>query len=138
MVGPFHNTAPQLFSALFVLVWVLQTDLWNTGRISGRMEELVYPTCPRCSDRTGRSLQFSSTSDVFRGGTYDERFRSALAMHSHNQITQYCKLNCLHLFDIFKVRKYAQERIAPLVSKMDEESNMDDEVIKSLFEQGVC
>ncbi|KAL6475731.1 hypothetical protein MHYP_G00167710 [Metynnis hypsauchen] len=35
------------------------------------------------------------------------------------------------------VRKYAQERVAPLVSKMDENSSMADEVIKSLFEQGL-
>uniref|UniRef100_A0A669D6H7 Short/branched chain specific acyl-CoA dehydrogenase, mitochondrial n=1 Tax=Oreochromis niloticus TaxID=8128 RepID=A0A669D6H7_ORENI len=35
------------------------------------------------------------------------------------------------------VKKYAQERIAPLVSKMDENSHMDEEVIKSLFEQGL-
>lgn len=42
------------------------------------------------------------------------------------------------LLFFFPVRKYAQERIAPLVSKMDEESYMDTDVIKSLFEQGVC
>lgn len=35
------------------------------------------------------------------------------------------------------MKKYAQERIAPLVSQMDENSQMDKEVIKSLFEQGV-
>ncbi|XP_022521804.2 short/branched chain specific acyl-CoA dehydrogenase, mitochondrial [Astyanax mexicanus] len=35
------------------------------------------------------------------------------------------------------VKKYAQERIAPFVSKMDENSSMDDEVISSLFEQGL-
>ncbi|XP_033466557.1 short/branched chain specific acyl-CoA dehydrogenase, mitochondrial [Epinephelus lanceolatus] len=35
------------------------------------------------------------------------------------------------------VKKYAQERIAPFVSKMDENSAMDEEVIKSLFEQGL-
>ncbi|KAK7918631.1 hypothetical protein WMY93_009915 [Mugilogobius chulae] len=35
------------------------------------------------------------------------------------------------------VKKYAQERIAPFVSKMDESSHMDDEVIQSLFEQGL-
>ena len=35
------------------------------------------------------------------------------------------------------VKKYAQERIAPVVSKMDENSAMDEEVLKSLFEQGV-
>ncbi|XP_061563727.1 short/branched chain specific acyl-CoA dehydrogenase, mitochondrial [Cololabis saira] len=35
------------------------------------------------------------------------------------------------------VKKYAQERIAPFVSKMDETSAMDEEVIKSLFEQGL-
>uniref|UniRef100_A0A3Q3X7Q8 Acyl-CoA dehydrogenase/oxidase N-terminal domain-containing protein n=1 Tax=Mola mola TaxID=94237 RepID=A0A3Q3X7Q8_MOLML len=35
------------------------------------------------------------------------------------------------------VKKYAQERIAPCVSKMDENSAMDEEVIKSLFEQGL-
>uniref|UniRef100_A0A8C6USP8 Short/branched chain specific acyl-CoA dehydrogenase, mitochondrial n=1 Tax=Neogobius melanostomus TaxID=47308 RepID=A0A8C6USP8_9GOBI len=35
------------------------------------------------------------------------------------------------------VKKYAQERIAPFVSKMDESSHMDDDVIQSLFEQGL-
>ncbi|KAM9426506.1 short/branched chain specific acyl-CoA dehydrogenase, mitochondrial [Pholidichthys leucotaenia] len=35
------------------------------------------------------------------------------------------------------VKKYAQERIAPFVSQMDENSHMDEEVIKSLFEQGL-
>ncbi|XP_042075676.1 short/branched chain specific acyl-CoA dehydrogenase, mitochondrial isoform X2 [Haplochromis burtoni] len=35
------------------------------------------------------------------------------------------------------VKKYAQERISPLVSQMDENSQMDKEVIKSLFEQGL-
>lgn len=35
------------------------------------------------------------------------------------------------------VRKFAQERIAPFVSKMDDNSTMDEEVIKSLFEQGL-
>ncbi|XP_038629278.1 short/branched chain specific acyl-CoA dehydrogenase, mitochondrial isoform X2 [Scyliorhinus canicula] len=35
------------------------------------------------------------------------------------------------------VAKFAQERIAPLVRKMDEESHMDESVIAGLFEQGV-
>ncbi|XP_038840158.1 short/branched chain specific acyl-CoA dehydrogenase, mitochondrial-like [Salvelinus namaycush] len=35
------------------------------------------------------------------------------------------------------VNKFAQERLAPFVSKMDENSHMDPEVIKSLFEQGL-
>ncbi|XP_056627419.1 short/branched chain specific acyl-CoA dehydrogenase, mitochondrial isoform X1 [Triplophysa dalaica] len=35
------------------------------------------------------------------------------------------------------VKKFSQERIAPLVSKMDENSAMDAEVISSLFEQGL-
>ncbi|KAL4640149.1 short/branched chain specific acyl-CoA dehydrogenase, mitochondrial isoform X2 [Arapaima gigas] len=35
------------------------------------------------------------------------------------------------------VQKFAQERIAPLVSKMDENSAMDESVIKDLFEQGL-
>ncbi|XP_076855928.1 short/branched chain specific acyl-CoA dehydrogenase, mitochondrial isoform X2 [Brachyhypopomus gauderio] len=35
------------------------------------------------------------------------------------------------------VKKYAQERISPFVSKMDENSSMDAEVISSLFEQGL-
>uniref|UniRef100_A0A8B9RAE2 Short/branched chain specific acyl-CoA dehydrogenase, mitochondrial n=1 Tax=Astyanax mexicanus TaxID=7994 RepID=A0A8B9RAE2_ASTMX len=47
--------------------------------------------------------------------------------------------NCLFLSCfVSTVKKYAQERIAPFVSKMDENSSMDDEVISSLFEQGVC
>ncbi|KAG2462597.1 ACDSB protein, partial [Polypterus senegalus] len=35
------------------------------------------------------------------------------------------------------VKKFAQERIAPLVSKMDEQSYMDESVIHGLFEQGL-
>ncbi|XP_066522224.1 short/branched chain specific acyl-CoA dehydrogenase, mitochondrial [Hoplias malabaricus] len=35
------------------------------------------------------------------------------------------------------VRKFAQERIAPVVSKMDENSAMDGDLISSLFEQGL-
>ncbi|KAG7492656.1 hypothetical protein MATL_G00016970 [Megalops atlanticus] len=35
------------------------------------------------------------------------------------------------------VKKFAQERIAPFVSKMDENSAMDDAVINDLFEQGL-
>ncbi|XP_065128929.2 short/branched chain specific acyl-CoA dehydrogenase, mitochondrial [Paramisgurnus dabryanus] len=35
------------------------------------------------------------------------------------------------------VKKFSQERIAPLVSKMDENSAMDAELIGSLFEQGL-
>ncbi|KAK1166595.1 short/branched chain specific acyl-CoA dehydrogenase, mitochondrial isoform X1 [Acipenser oxyrinchus oxyrinchus] len=35
------------------------------------------------------------------------------------------------------VKKFAQERIAPLVSKMDEDSCMDESVILGLFEQGL-
>lgn len=46
--------------------------------------------------------------------------------------------NTEHLSCCSTVKKYAQERIAPFVSKMDENSTMDEEVIKSLFEQGVC
>lgn len=38
---------------------------------------------------------------------------------------------------VLTVKKYAQERIAPFVSQMDENSAMDPEVISSLFEQGV-
>ncbi|XP_051968821.1 short/branched chain specific acyl-CoA dehydrogenase, mitochondrial-like [Xyrauchen texanus] len=35
------------------------------------------------------------------------------------------------------VKKFARDRIAPFVSKMDEDSAMDAEVIRSLFEQGL-
>ncbi|XP_036427755.1 short/branched chain specific acyl-CoA dehydrogenase, mitochondrial-like isoform X2 [Colossoma macropomum] len=35
------------------------------------------------------------------------------------------------------VRKYAQECVAPFVSKMDQNASMDEEVIRSLFEQGL-
>ncbi len=47
-------------------------------------------------------------------------------------------LNPEHLPFCSTVKKFAQERLAPFVSKMDENSAMDEEVIKSLFEQGVC
>lgn len=48
------------------------------------------------------------------------------------------KVTLLLLLLLLTVKKYAQERIAPFVSKMDENSAMDKEVIQSLFEQGVC
>ncbi|XP_064320410.1 short/branched chain specific acyl-CoA dehydrogenase, mitochondrial isoform X2 [Phalacrocorax carbo] len=35
------------------------------------------------------------------------------------------------------VTKFAQERVAPLVQKMDENSKMEDSVIQGLFEQGI-
>nr|XP_025973920.1 short/branched chain specific acyl-CoA dehydrogenase, mitochondrial isoform X2 [Dromaius novaehollandiae] len=35
------------------------------------------------------------------------------------------------------VKKFAQERVAPLVQKMDENSKMEESVIKGLFEQGL-
>lgn len=41
------------------------------------------------------------------------------------------------LFFSSLVKKFAQERIAPFVSKMDEDSVMDADVISALFEQGV-
>lgn len=41
------------------------------------------------------------------------------------------------LFFSSSVKKFAQERIAPFVSKMDEDSVMDADVISALFEQGV-
>lgn len=41
------------------------------------------------------------------------------------------------MFCFLTVKKYAQECIAPFVSKMDENSVMDEEVLRSLFEQGV-
>lgn len=46
--------------------------------------------------------------------------------------------NIYTLFCCLTVNKYAKEYIAPVVSKMDENSAMDKEVIQSLFEQGVC
>lgn len=36
------------------------------------------------------------------------------------------------------VAKLASEQIAPYVKKMDEEATMDPEVIKMLFDNGVC
>lgn len=49
-------------------------------------------------------------------------------------------LEYLHtFFSLFiTVAKFAQERVAPLVQKMDENSKMEDSVIQGLFEQGVC
>lgn len=52
--------------------------------------------------------------------------------------SQLDSLNTKHLCFCLTVKKYAQERIAPFVSKMDENSSMDEGVIQSLFEQGVC
>lgn len=34
--------------------------------------------------------------------------------------------------------KFAQERVAPFVQKMDENAKMEDSVVQGLFEQGVC
>ncbi|KAM4774424.1 short/branched chain specific acyl-CoA dehydrogenase, mitochondrial isoform 2-T2 [Cyanocitta cristata] len=36
------------------------------------------------------------------------------------------------------VTKFAQERVAPFVQKMDENAKMEDSIIQGLFEQGVC
>ena len=57
----------------------------------------------------------------------------SLLLHLVAEILEILNMCCLST-----VKKYAQERIAPFVSKMDEASAMDEEVIKSLFEQGVC
>lgn len=35
------------------------------------------------------------------------------------------------------VTKFAQERVAPLVQEMDEKEELDQSIIKGLFEQGV-
>lgn len=43
---------------------------------------------------------------------------------------------CFLLF--LAVAKFAQDRVAPLVQKMDEDSKMEESVIQGLFEQGVC
>lgn len=50
------------------------------------------------------------------------------------------ELEYLHPFFLLfiTVTKFAQERVAPLVQKMDENSKMEDSVIQGLFEQGVC
>ncbi len=37
-----------------------------------------------------------------------------------------------------KVARFAQDKIKPLVQKMDENEKIDPEVIRGLFEQGVC
>lgn len=36
------------------------------------------------------------------------------------------------------VRRFAQDVVAPKVREMDEAETMDPEIIKGLFEQGVC
>lgn len=65
-------------------------------------------------------------------------------MHNLSEIPYDCYidprvLEYLHSFFLFiTVKKFAQERVAPLVQKMDENSKMEDSVIKGLFEQGVC
>ena len=40
-------------------------------------------------------------------------------------------------FAEFPVRKFATEVVAPKVSEMDEKEQMDPEIIKALFDQGV-
>lgn len=46
----------------------------------------------------------------------------------------------LHTFFLLfiTVQKFAQDQVAPLVQKMDENSKMEDSIIRGLFEQGVC
>lgn len=36
------------------------------------------------------------------------------------------------------VTKFAQERVAPFVQKMDEKAKMEESIVQGLFEQGVC
>lgn len=56
---------------------------------------------------------------------------------AENRILKTKNHNTNYVFAFLTVKKYAQEYIAPFVSKMDENSAMDKEVIQSLFEQGV-
>ena len=41
------------------------------------------------------------------------------------------------LYHLHTVTKFAQEKVAPLVKEMDEKEELDQSVIKGLFEQGV-
>lgn len=42
----------------------------------------------------------------------------------------------MHL-DIFSVARLAQEKVSPLVKKMEQESKFDSSVVNTLFENGV-
>lgn len=46
----------------------------------------------------------------------------------------------LHIFSLLfiAVTKFAQERVAPFVQKMDENAKMEESIVQGLFEQGVC
>jgi len=39
---------------------------------------------------------------------------------------------------IHLVKRFANEVVGPKVREMDEKENMDSEIIKGLFDQGVC
>lgn len=65
-------------------------------------------------------------------------FFSTFCCHRCLLTPQISTSNIYCLFCCLTVNKYAKEFIAPCVSKMDENSAMDKEVIQSLFEQGVC
>lgn len=124
-------------SSLSCWLSVPQADLSSImGGMSVWIEEQDY-FCPSSGSKPGRwSGGLPSPTDIFRGGEHDEGRRWAAKL---------CSCCCRELetkpYNLcywLTVRKYAQERIAPLVPMMDENSVMDEEVITSMFEQGVC
>lgn len=61
------------------------------GWISAPVEEHVYPSCSRRGCRADEL--FSSSTDIFRGGTDDERLRSAPKMLSDAKLNDYGIVN---------------------------------------------
>ena len=50
----------------------------------------------------------------------------------------YFLLHYIYTYDVvFLVRRFAQDKLQPLVREMDDKSEMDKSVIKGLFDQGV-
>lgn len=58
-------------------------------------------------------------------------------MHAKTFVSDVGRHNVLAVFSHFSVARFATEKVQPLVSVMDENSEMDESIIKGMFDQGV-
>lgn len=121
-------------------VFVCCAGVWSCDPLARRRQALVFARRGRRNRRASGHEQscVPAAAELLRGGEHDERRRwDATYTHTHTHVTWHGKTLSLKLLLSFPVRKFAQERIAPFVSKMDEASVMDADVISALFQQGV-
>ncbi|XP_067908913.1 short/branched chain specific acyl-CoA dehydrogenase, mitochondrial isoform X1 [Heterodontus francisci] len=100
-----------------MVTWLLLSKL---GR------SFVRPRCPAFPKAQPWLSKFSSAEVALGNGTPDCTVYAPLQTFTEEELMMK-----------ETVAKFAQERIAPLVRKMDEESHMDESVIAGLFEQGL-